>query len=486
MPRKKRNFEANAIQLAARHGAESTAYIYRLSNELLHLIFTFLFASRDESIPFQPGPRGPVYVKPVFVMRWVCAWFRNLAIDHLIWSRSNYSDLEEFVPRRYVPPLRSREFIQTREEFLHVLLEDDDIYNCLRGTTEWMFSAVGDFRAVTKKRPSLLSSAQKVSVEDIRGNPACVTRGLQFFTSLTSLNIGIDAQRGFDHTLDLDTLARSCPLLKEITLHDLNRFCGSLAPLQHVKRVCIMAPGASHINDTPHLSSLVPINSAHCLTTLEFHTPTNWGDLHKTISNPFDPFTKLTTLEIEPFSSLILDFIADSKLSLLDFTIMFYRDWQSEALFRALSATSLKFLRKLEVTGTSNDNCFDDSHFEAIACLEYLEHLDLEIKIPQDWWFGLARLRRLKYLCGIIDERKMDEEEVDEGEMDEVEMDEGGIDEEEGKDDSFFVALALVVKVFGGFSQVRIWGKHMIRKRLHCYRGSVPEPEASDSWSFYY
>jgi hypothetical protein len=46
--------------------------------------------------------------------------------------------------------------------------------------------------------------------------------------------------------------------------------------------------------------------------------------------------------------------------------------------------------------------------------------------------------------------------------------------------------LALVVKAFGAFSQVRIWGKHMIRKKLECYRGSVPEPNASDRWSFYY
>jgi len=481
MPRKKRKFDANAIQLAARHGSESTAYIYRLPNELLHLIFTFLFASGDESIPFQPGPRGPVYVKPVLVMRWVCAWFRKIAIDHSIWLRSNYFDLEEFVPRRYVPPLRSPEFIQTREEFLYVLLEDDAICNCLRRTTEWNFSAFVDFRAVMNKTPSLISSARKVSIENIGISPAILVRELRGFTSLTSLQIDFDTRRRFDHMVDLGTIACSCPLLEEITLLRLENFGGSLALLRHVKRVCILAPRAGHINDIPHLSSLVPINSAHCLTTLEFHTPTNWGDLHKATSNPFDPFAKLTTLEIELFSRLILDVIADSKLSLLDFTIIFYRDWHSEGLFRTLSATSLKFLRKLTVTG-SEDYCFDDSTFEAIARLEYLEHLDLEIEIPRVWWFRLARLRKLNYLCGIVDEEERDAEEVDEGEVDE-----GGIDEDEGNDDfSFFVALALVVKAFGAFSQVRIWGKHMIRKKLECYRGSVPEPNASDRWSFYY
>jgi hypothetical protein len=483
MTRRRRKVEANAIQLAARHGAESTAYIYRLPNELLHLIFTFLFASRDESTPFQPGPRGPVYVKPVLVMRWVCAWFRKIATHHSTWLHSNYFDLEESVPCRYVPPLRSREFIETREEFLYFLLEDDDICNCLRRTTGWRFSAFVDFLVVTNKMPSLVSNARKVSIENIDINLAILVRGLRGFTSLTSLDIDFDTHRGFDRTVDLGTIARSCPLLEEITLLGLNSFRGSLAPLQHVKRVCIMAPRAGHIKDIPHLSSLVPINSAHCLTTLKFHTPTNWGDLHKTTSNPFDPFAKLTTLEIEPLSSLIFDFIADSKLSLLDFTILFYQDWHSEALFRTLSATSLKFLRKLKVT-RCDDYWFDDSHFEAIARLEYLEHLDLEIEIPRVWWLRLAYLRRLNYLCGIADEEERDEGEVDEGEMDEGEMDEGGIDEEE-VNYATLQALALVVKFVGEFSLVRIWGKHMIRKKLHCYRGSVPEPKASDSWSFY-
>src|SRR5271170_3459674 len=283
MPRKRRKVEANAIQLAARHGAKSTAYIYRLPNELLHLIFTFLFASQDESIPFQPGPRGPVYVKTVLVMRWVCAWFRKIAIDHSIWLHRNYSDLQEFVPCRYGPPLRSREFIQTREPFLHVLLQDDDLCNCLRPTLEWNFSVFVDFRAVTNRTPSFVSSARKVSIENIDMNLALVIRGLRVFTSLTSLHLNFETEHGFDYTLDLDAVARSCPLLEEITLlgdFGLNGFRGSLAPLQHVKEICILAPRASHIDDIPHLSSLVPINSAHCLTTLTFHTPTNWGDLH--------------------------------------------------------------------------------------------------------------------------------------------------------------------------------------------------------------
>jgi hypothetical protein len=121
----------------------------------------------------------------------------------------------------------------------------------------------------------LVSSAGKVFIENIDVDLARVIKGLSVFTSLTTLSVDFDAHLGLDWTLDLGNITRSCPLLEEITLVALNDFRGSLAPLQHVKLVCISAPYANHIYDFPHLSSLIPFNSAHCLTTLMFHTPTN-------------------------------------------------------------------------------------------------------------------------------------------------------------------------------------------------------------------
>jgi hypothetical protein len=169
---------------------------------------------------------------------------------------------------------------------------------------------------VTKRKPSLVSAGM-VSIENMDVDLPPVIRGLRVFTSLTSLSIDTHP-RGLVHTLDLGNIARSCPLLENVALRAFNDFCGSLAPLQHVKEVSIFAPRASHIKDSPHLSSLVPFNSAHCLTKLA--APTNWGDLHETASNPFDPFVKLTTLQIDPFSPLIFDVIADSNLSILEVT----------------------------------------------------------------------------------------------------------------------------------------------------------------------
>jgi hypothetical protein len=357
---------------------------------------------------------------------------------------------------RYILPSPFRKLIQTQEEFLQVLLEDDDLCNVLRRKPEWKFSALVAFHAVIKRKPSLVSSAGMVSIENIDVDHAPIIRGLRVFTSLTSLSIDTRARGGLVHTLDLDNIACSCPLLENVALLAFNDFYGSLASLQHVKEVSIFAPRASHINDIPHLSSLVPFNSAHCLTKLTFVAPTNWGDLHDTASNPFDPFVKLTTLKIDPFSPLIFDVIADSNLSILEVTTSLTWDEQSQpALFRMLSATSLKLLRKLKVGRNGDNYRFDRSHFSAIAGLEHLEHLDLQFQIPQAWWFALARMRTLNYLCGIVDDRD--------------------IDKEEGKVDSLEV-LASAVKRVGAFSRVRLGAQWTMRKRLHCYRGSDLDP----------
>jgi hypothetical protein len=368
--------------------------------------------------------------------------------------------LSDFVPARetgrYILPSPFRKLIQTQEEFLQVLLEDDDLCNVLRRKAKWKFLALVAFHAVTKRKPSLVSSAGMVSIENIDVDLPPVIRELRVFTSLTSLSIDTHARGGLVHTLDLGNIACSCPLLENVALLAFNDFCGSLALLQHVKEVSIFARRANHINDIPHLSSLVPFNSAHCLTKLRFVAPTNWGDLPQTASNPFDPFVKLTTLQIDPFSPLIFDVIADSNLSILEVTTSLTWDERSEpALFRMLSATSLKLLRKLKVWRSGDNYRFDRSHFSTIAGLEYLEHLDLEFQIPQAWWFAPAGMRTLNYLCGIVDDRE--------------------IDEEEGNNDSL-EALASAVKRVGAFSRVRLAARFAMRKRLHCYRGSDLDP----------
>src|SRR5271163_3151696 len=77
--------------------ADSTVHIYRLPNELLELIFSFLFAS-SKYTEFRNDANAPILVPSVLVVRWVCAWFRKLASYHPIWVEGDSSDISNFVP----------------------------------------------------------------------------------------------------------------------------------------------------------------------------------------------------------------------------------------------------------------------------------------------------------------------------------------------------------------------------------------------------
>src|SRR5271170_2521931 len=137
--------ENNGLRRGTPIKADSTAYIYRLPNELLHLIFSFLFVL-SENVPFPNGADPSFYVNPVVVVRWVCKWFREIASQHPIWLEDSRSDLSDFIP------FSSGEFIKSRGKFLETLLDDDDLCSCLRRREDWEFGASADFFAVFNEK----------------------------------------------------------------------------------------------------------------------------------------------------------------------------------------------------------------------------------------------------------------------------------------------------------------------------------------------
>src|SRR5271154_2122092 len=272
MPRRKRKFDANAIQLAAGQTAESTAYIYRLPNELLHMIFNFLFL---------PGPTSPPYYRPsrerpVHVVRWVCAWFRQVASHHKFW-----------LYERNANPAS----IPLDPSGIRIYLGDDVLREWLRHKTIWEFTDVEDFVAVMETGgSSLVSNIRGVTFEDVKNEdiPMAI-RGLSDFTSLTYLCIWCPFHGPC--TLDLDAIARSCPLIEEALLCQVGTFSGSLASLQHVVRFrfdfhLIPDEGTSY-----SLSSVLPFNSADRLTHLDIELSDPLPKLYdESTLSPLDSF----------------------------------------------------------------------------------------------------------------------------------------------------------------------------------------------------
>jgi hypothetical protein len=400
----------NALQPVAPTEANSTAYICRLPNEVLRMIFNFLFDLGKRS-PF-PNDADQRYVSPVVTVRWVCSWFRKIASHHPIWLDDRYSDLSSFLPSV------SGKFIKNRGQFLETLLDDDDLCNCLRRREAWEFTASADFLAVTKRKPSLVNNTRTVRLLDIDADLPAVINEIGVFTSLTTLTIGVNYNlRLVSCFVDLSAIARSCQLLRKLELYGEIRFCGSLSTLRNVEELTIDNLPPCLDRSCPFISFL-PVESSHCLSRLHFQIRMDINEYEHPASNPFDSFPNLTSLYIDISNPEVLDFIADARFSLIELTIVgMILDNDPNignhgplALSRLLSATSLKSLKRFIFEDLAHEDYrFEDSHISAMAALEDLEHVYLEVRIPVASWFVLASPRKLKYLCASVDWEEFDE-----------------------------------------------------------------------------
>jgi hypothetical protein len=402
---------SNALQPVAPTETNSTAYIYRLPNEVLDMIFNFLFALSKRS-PFPKDAHLIVDVSPVLTVRWVCSWFRKIASHNPIWLDDRYSDLSSFVP------CISGKLIHNRGPFLEKLLDDDNLCNCLRRRETWEFTASVDFLAVTEKTPSLVNNTRTVRLLNIDADLPAVINILGVFEGLTTLTIDVEYDLEYDLDflsclLDLNAIARSCPLLKELELYAFTQFCGSLSTLKDVEELTIHISDPFSIKDRCRLIPLLPVESSHCLSRLHFRFPTDFDEYHDPASNPFDSFVNLTSLDIDIYLPEVLDFIAKASFSLIELTIVgMIRDYGTNidnqgplALSRLLSATSLKSLQRFNFDAL-DDYRFEDSQISAIAALEDLEYLYLAVIISEASWFVLASPRKLKYLTAYVEPGK--------------------------------------------------------------------------------
>ena len=414
---------------------QSTAYIYRLPNEVLHLTFTFLF-HLDESVAFPHRTNDPVWINPVLIVRWVYAWFRRIASQHPIWLDTRYSDLSALSPCRYNDG--EREIVGYTGRFIQVLLDDDLLREYLEQKSRWKFSAPNDFGVVVEKAPSLVSHIWSVELERMDRDIRWMLRTLASFTSLTRLSIrsgeSEDLFSDVMDLIDLDTIAYSCPQLEDITLGSMGYFCGSFANLQHIKTLCIEeAPAITHSDEKCNLIPLLPFNSARSFSSLTFLCRL-YSNLqyNSTTTNPFGPFTQLTTIKMLSINPETLDFIADAEFQLLDLTLIACPE-RPEAALRMLYATSFRILKRLRFEVP--DLKFQQTHFSALGKLEYLEWLSLDIFMPKVWWFELAGFKRLKRLAAYIVRSEFEQRE------------DGFVDLDE---------FILTIKKSGGFTEVDI------------------------------
>jgi len=415
---------------AGRPSTLSQAYILGLPNELLSLIFTFLFHSTDAYVsigPADPNSNGTILVDAVLVVRWVCIRFRQIASRHTIWLDDAYTDLAMLFA---IGSQYDFKPIKMKQDYIAGLLDDDELCSILRRKSAWQFTTSETFLAVTGRQPSLVSGARDVRLltKEADTRLLILMGKLNVFSSLTNLSISFT--RCYWHHvhcfLDLDIIAHGCPLLEDICLTDFVLFGGSLAPLQHIQNLSIVARDLKYVDEICYLIPLLPSASAHCLMRVKFLGPMTLDSNVASIPNPLEPFTRLSFLEINESHPHIYDWIATANFSLHHLSVSVYGDIVlhgsgSTGLLRMLSSTSLKDLKQLTfVNGYRDfyglediDLCYslEDSHIFAITNLEHLEHLGMSVSLRKDLWLVLTCGGRLRDLWAWVDAREFDEEE---------------------------------------------------------------------------
>jgi hypothetical protein len=247
---------------------------------------------------------------------------------------------------------------------------------------------------------SFLSNTRRLQVKVGYGLPLMMTK-FGVFKSLTSITITIPVSE--EVAIDLDPIAHLCPLLEDIALYDLCRYRGSLEGLQHVKSLSVeLTDDWGDWFEMLGFADLLPVDSASCLTRLSFRIQEDSPLYFKLQDNPFDSFVALTDLTIHEFHPGLFQQITTTKISLLNLTVDLNIDnglsaHSEAALLRLLSATSVKSLRTLTVTGDTVYR-FDFSAVPAATHFQYLETLTLDFPIPDVSRCGFAEMKNLKFL----------------------------------------------------------------------------------------
>ena len=381
----------------------STAYICRLPNELLSLIFTFLFLMPTAGIPIRYYETITLYVKPSVGLRWVCSWFRKVVSHHPYWLEDQF-DVVEFLPRLYNYPLGPKTSLRNVVE---TFLNDKDLRSCLQQRSTWDFARADVLFAMYEKNESMFNDTQTLQLSQLPELPSVINR-LDLFPSLTNLSI-VNRPRT-NSTTDFGAIARLCPQIRRLTLWGFENFEGSLSSLQYVSNFAISfdTRWTSLDQATTPLSRLLPMNSVNCLTRLRIHIPEVSPLQLDPTENPLDNFVKLKDLEIHESDPVIFELIARAKIS-ID-TLRVERDaiysfanhaplHEAEAgLLHLLSAPCVKRLRSLTLAGDQFYN-FDFSRVWDVTPFLHLEVLVLDFAVQNISGCGFERIKKLKSLC---------------------------------------------------------------------------------------
>lgn len=315
--------------------APSPSYINRLPNEILIMIFLFVFCEDilDEEGQYIPQPDSNAYVQSILVLRWVSRRFRLLVDDLDIWRRDDVDLVERFAPHGKHDPVKDARILNT-------LLLDNRLASAISQKRVWRFSNLEVLFTMLSNIPEMDQNVRKIELDEFSPGLSIAIRRLQRFDSLTDLCIRVD-ESTVPEIVDLDIIASSCPHLQVLWTQDICEYSGSLEKAANLRRVHLHFDKEHSVGIT---SRLIPSKSAQSLTKLTIlQSSSNIDDLDD-LDN-FDqtlfhwPFENLTALSISYLTLEYHDVLRHGKFVLTSLT--FGLDFEAWSMHTFESARNL-------------------------------------------------------------------------------------------------------------------------------------------------
>src|SRR5271154_3936080 len=237
-------------------GTVSTAYINRLPNEILSMIFEIVYED-DEPYGerFYPPLRSGS-VASILVLRWVSRRFRFIVNDLDFWRSCDF-DLMQLIELPNPTPFRNAQFVGT-------LLKDEGIVFALSPRSSWVFLNLDTFFTTLINVPEMRQNTRNIEFTELKVGLGFAIDRLSLFSCLINLSMLIDSIPGSETLVNFDTIVRSCPLLQELDIRLMIDYCGSLENAAFLRSLSVsFKPRAPGVRLS---SALFPLKSAQVLS----------------------------------------------------------------------------------------------------------------------------------------------------------------------------------------------------------------------------
>jgi hypothetical protein len=380
------------------YAGRPTPFIFKLPNEVLHKIFSFLPGLDVEywSRWYVKDGYGNHRALQMLTLMSVSRRFRMVALEAEFWIAEEF-DFDSLFPP-YVNADYAHRAPETGEIWLakmnriRSLLKDETISRRLGAKTRWRFTTTYFFEFAMLDIPHFRQTVREVKL------PAIDVNKLSLCSCITKLTLYLP----MDIPFDLGQIHKSCPVLEHLELSGVHEYSGTLHDLCSLQSLRL----TYWDGDELHQIHLVPLNSKSTLTSLCMHV---YEEMNPEALQALSAFSNLRYLELGRFTGEICECISELSSKLETVIGHFYMDSNPlQNVVRMLFSESLSRLTSLNITVEDGDPSGDSADIYKEYCCSILQTITLRLRFLEEfaakmyldpaWCQMLPTLRNLKRL----------------------------------------------------------------------------------------